>query len=66
MTAVFAFALQAVLAITEAPAATGTSRRIRASAAAVMFFGLRPYPTAGRLRLAGMVAVALFLLGLSL
>ena len=32
-----------------------------AIAAAVVYLGLRPYPTAGRLRMAAMVAVALFL-----
>ncbi len=67
LTAVFAFALQAVLAVTEAPAADALILvLVPVVAAAVIFFGLRPYPTVGRLRLAAMVAVALFLLGLSL
>ncbi len=67
LTAVFAFALQAVLAVTEAPAADVLILLlVPVVAAAVIFFGLRPYPTAGRLRLAAMVAVALFLLGLTL
>ena len=66
-TAAFAFALQAVLAITDAPAAgVLILLLVPVAAAAVVFFGLRPYPTLGRLRLAVMVAVALFLLGLSL
>jgi hypothetical protein len=66
-TAAIAFALQAVLAVTQAPAAgVLILLLVPVAAAAVVFFGLRPYPTAGRLRLAGMVAVALFILGLSL
>jgi len=67
LTAAFAFALQAVLAVIEAPGAGAVILLlVPVAAAAVIFFGLRPYPTAGRLRLAGMVAVALFILGLSL
>jgi len=66
-TAAIAFALQAVLAVTDAPAAGALILLlVPVAAAAVVFLGLRPYPTAGRLRLAAMVAVALFLLGLSL
>lgn len=67
VTAAFAFALQAILAASGAPAADAlVLLLIPAAAAAVIFFGLRPYPLAGRLRLAGMVAVGLFLLGLAL
>ncbi len=67
LTAALAFALQAVLAISEAPAADALILLlVPVAAAAVIFFGLRPYPRAGRLRLAGMVAVALFILGLTL
>lgn len=66
-TAAFAFALQAVLAVTGAPAAgVLILLLVPVAAAAVIFLGLRPYPTLGRLRLAAMVAVALFLLGLTL
>jgi hypothetical protein len=66
-TAALAFALQAVLAVTDAPAAgILILLLVPAVAAAVVFFGLRPYPTLGRLRLAAMVAVALFILGMSL
>jgi hypothetical protein len=55
------------LAVTETPAAGVLILvLVPVAAAAVIFVGLRPYPTAGRLRLAAMVAVALFLLGLSL
>jgi hypothetical protein len=67
LTAAFAFALQAVLAVTGAPAANVLILLlVPVVAAVVIFLGLRPYPTAGRLRLAAMVAVALFLLGLAL
>lgn len=66
-TAAFAFGLQALLAATEAPAADAISLLVvPLAAAAVIFFGLRPYPTAGRLRLAGMAGAGLFLLGLIL
>ena len=67
VTAAFAFALQALLAVTDAPAAPTISLVVvPEAAAAIVFFGLRPYPAIGRLRLAMMVAVALFLLGLAL
>jgi len=67
LTAAFAFALQALLVVTGAPAADALILLlVPVAAAAVIFFGLRPYPAAGRARLAAMVAVALFLLGLSL
>lgn len=67
LTAALAFALQAILAVTGAPAGEALIRlAIPLAAAAVIFFGLRPYPTAGRTRLAVMVGVALFLLGLAL
>lgn len=66
VTAAFAFALQTLLAITDAPAAGAINLLVVPPAAgAVLFFGLRPYPAAGRLRLALMVAVALFLVGLT-
>jgi hypothetical protein len=56
-----------VLAATNAPVAGVVILLVvPVAAAAVVFFGLRPYPTVGRLRLAAMVAVALFILGLSL
>ncbi len=67
LTAALAFALQAILAVTQAPAGQAISLlAIPLAAAAVIFFGLRPYPVAGRTRLAVMVGVALFLLGLAL
>lgn len=67
LTAAFAFAFQAVLSAADAPAANVLILLlVPVAAAVVIFFGLRPYPRAGRLRLAAMVAVALFLLGLSL
>lgn len=66
VTAAFAFALQALLAIAGAPAAGAINLLVVPPAAgAVIFLGLRPYPAAGRLRLALMVTVALFLLGLT-
>ena len=67
VTSALAFALQALLAVTDAPAAAAvTLLLIPIVAAAVIFFGLRPYPTAGRVRMAVMVAVAVFLLGQTL
>ncbi len=67
VTAAFAFALQALLTATNAPAATAINiLLVPPIAGAVIFAGLQPYPLAGRLRLASMVAVALFLLGLSI
>ncbi len=67
ITAAFAFTLQALLAATNAPAAEAISvLLVPPIAGAIVFAGLRPYPLAGRLRLAMMVAVALFLLGLSI
>jgi hypothetical protein len=67
VTTAFAFALQALLAVTNAPAAVVISLLVLPSAAgAIVFAGLRPYPAVGRLRLALMVAVGLFLLGLIL
>ena len=51
-TAAFAFALQAVLAATDAPSAgILILLLVPAAAAAVVFAGLRPYPALGRLRL---------------
>jgi hypothetical protein len=67
VTAAFAFALQALLTATDAPAATAINiLLVPPIAGAVIFAGLQPYPLAGRLRLAAMVAVARFLLGLSI
>ena len=67
VTSALAFALQALLAVAGAPAAEAiTLLGIPVVAAAVIFFGLRPYPTAGRVRMAVIVAVALFLLGQAL
>ena len=67
VTAAIAFALQATLAATGAPSAEAISRLvIPIAAGAVIFFGLRPYPLSGRLRLALMTALALFLAGLGL
>ncbi len=67
VTAVFAFGLQVLLALTEFPAAAAISLLVLPPAAgAIVFTGLQPYPAAGRLRLALMVTVGLFLLGLIL
>jgi hypothetical protein len=67
VTAAFALFAQALLALADAPAAGVLIRLIvPLGAAAVVFFGLRPYPPAGRARIALMVAAALFLVGLSL
>ena len=67
LTAAFAFALDATLAATDAPYANTISLVVvPGTAGAVIFFGLRPYPLGGRLRLALMTAVALFLVGLGL
>ncbi len=67
ITAAFAFALQALLAATNAPAAEAINiLLVPPIAGAIIFAGLRPYPLTGRLRLSVMVAVALFLLGLSI
>ncbi len=66
LTAGLALALQALLAATNPPAATALNLLlVPIGAGAVIFLGLRPYPAAGRLRLAIMVAVALFLAGLA-
>ena len=67
VTAAAAFALEALLAATDAPAAGFlTLVLFPLAAAAVIFFGLRPYPMAGRARLSAMVAVALFVAGMAL
>ena len=67
LTAAFAFAVDATLAATDAPYANTISLVvIPGTAGAVILFGLRPYPLGGRLRLALMTAVALFLVGLGL
>lgn len=65
--AAFAFALQALLSATNAPAALAINLvAVPLAAAAVLFVGLRPYPAAGRARVAAMAAAALFLVGLVL
>ena len=67
VTAALAFAVQAALSATDAPAAGAVNLVVvPIAAAAVLFVGLRPYPAAGRARLAVMVAAALFLAGLAL
>jgi len=67
LTAAFAFALDATLAAVDAPYAGIISLVvIPGMAGAAIFFGLRPYPLGGRLRMAMMTAVALFLVGLGL
>ncbi len=67
ITAAIAFALQALLAATNAPATEAINIvLVPPIAGAFIFAGLRSYPWTGRLRLAAMVAVALFLLGLSI
>jgi hypothetical protein len=67
ITAALAFALQALLSAANAPAAAAINvLLVPPIAGAIIFVGLRPYPVTGRLRLAVMVTVALFLLGLSL
>ena len=65
LTAAFAFALDATLAAVDAPYAGIISLVvIPGMAGAAIFFGLRPYPLGGRLRMALMTAAALFLVGL--
>lgn len=60
-----ALGLQAALAVSGVPAASPLRVFLTpAVAAAVVFLGLRPYPRAGRLRLALMVAVGVFLIAL--
>ncbi len=67
LTAALAFVLQVVLAATSVPAAGALNLLlVPIAAGAVIFLGLRPYPAAGRLRLAIMVTVALFLAGLTI
>jgi hypothetical protein len=67
ITAALAFALQALLTAANAPAAAAINiLLVPPIAGVIIFVGLRPYPVTGRLRLAVMVTVALFLLGLSL
>ena len=67
LTAAFAFALDATLAAADAPYAGVISLVVIPGMAGVaIFFGLRPYPPGGRLRMALMTAVALFLVGLGL
>ena len=67
LTAAFAFALQATLAAAGAPSANAISLLVvPAAAGAVIFFGLRPYPLGGRLRLGLMTAAALLVVGLGL
>ena len=67
LTAAFAFVLDATLAAAAAPYGNTISLVVIPGAAgAVILFGLRPYPFGGRLRMALMTAVALFLVGLGL
>ncbi len=67
LTAAIAFALQAIVVATSAPFADAIVLFVTPLvAAAVVFVWLQPYPLAGRLRLAAMVAVALFVAGLGL
>jgi hypothetical protein len=67
LTAALAFVLQVVLTATGVPAAAALNLLlVPIAAGAVIFLGLRPYPAAGRLRLAIMVTVALFLAGLTI
>ena len=62
LTAAIAFALDATLAATDPPNANTISLVvIPGTAGAAIFFGLRPYPLGGRLRLALMTAAALCL-----
>ena len=67
LTAAVAFAVQATLAATDPPFA-GALRLLVTPlvAGAVVLAWLRPYPLAGRLRLAAMVTAAMFLVGLGL
>jgi hypothetical protein len=67
VTAAVAFAVDATLAAAGAPYANTISLAVVPVAAGVIIFlGLRPYPLGGRLRMALMTAVALFLVGLGL
>lgn len=65
VTAVFAFVIQAALAAANVPGAYALNLvLVPLAAGTIVFLGMRPYPLAGRIRLAIMVAVALLLLGL--
>jgi hypothetical protein len=67
LTAAIAFALQATVVATSAPFADAIVLFVTPLvAAAVVFAWLQPYPLGGRLRLALMTAVALFLVGLGI
>jgi hypothetical protein len=67
VTAALAFAVQALLSATDAPAAEAINLAVVPIAAGIVLcVGLRPYPALGRARLALMVAAALFLAGLAL
>jgi len=67
LTAAIAFAVQATLAVTDPPLADVLRLLVTPLVAgAVVLAWLRPYPLAGRLRLAAMVTVAMFLVGLGL
>jgi hypothetical protein len=67
LTAALAFILQVILTATNAPAAVALNLLlVPIAAGAVIFLGLRPYPATGRLRLAIMVTVGLFLAALAL
>jgi hypothetical protein len=67
LTAAVAFLLQATLVATSAPLANAIVLFVTPLVAGVVVFvWLQPYPLAGRLRLALMTAVALFIVGLGL
>ncbi|MEX0801595.1 MAG: hypothetical protein WD379_10305 [Dehalococcoidia bacterium] len=67
VTAALAFVLQTVLAVTDAPAGGVVSLVVVPLVAGIVVLaGARPYPLAGRARLALMVAGSLFVLGLLL
>ena len=67
LTAAVAFFLQAAVVATSAPFADAIVLFVTPLVAGVaVFVWLQPYPLGGRLRLAAMVAVALFIVGLGL
>ena len=67
LTAAIALAVQATLAVTDPPLADVLRLLVTPLVAgAVVLVWLRPYPLAGRLRLAAMVTAAMFLVGLGL
>ena len=67
LTAAFAFFLQATVVATSAPFADAIVLFVTPLVAGVVVFvWLQPYPLAGRLRLAAMVGIALFIVGMGL